>query len=216
MLLRRADGAGTSTTLYSAAPGDGFVPSGTSSDGSTMLGMNAAPPRSTWTLPVNETGAERVALLDAQSFSEYNATISPDGHWLAYQSDEIGRLEVFVRRYPDVDAGGKWQVSTQGGLVPVWSRTAEPLELFFLEPNNDEPGVYGLMSVPVRSESTQSFVYDLPVRLFERRFFANFSTFYSPYDVSLDGSHFLTTKDAPLESPASSFLAIELDQITLV
>jgi hypothetical protein len=59
------------------------------------------------------------------------------------------------------------------------------------------------MSAPVHSESHESFVYDLPVPLFERQFFAYFSTFYAPYDVSLDGSRFLTIKGAPLETAAS-------------
>src|SRR5262249_50686720 len=46
-------------------------------------------------------------------FSESSAMISPDGHWVAYISDESGRLEVYVRPFPG--PGGKWQVSTEGG-----------------------------------------------------------------------------------------------------
>ena len=50
------------------------------------------------------------------------ASFSPDGRFLAYESDETGRSEVYVRPFPDGD--GRWQVSTEGGEVPVWSRSA--------------------------------------------------------------------------------------------
>ena len=53
-----------------------------------------------------------------------NAEISPDGRWLAYQSDESGRAEVYVRPFPEVDAG-RWQVSSEGGATPVWARAGD-------------------------------------------------------------------------------------------
>ena len=61
------------------------------------------------------------------SFNETQPTFSPDGRWLAYVSDESGQPEVYVRPY--TVAAGKWQVSTGGGMDPVWSRTAR--ELFY-------------------------------------------------------------------------------------
>jgi hypothetical protein len=56
--------------------------------------------------------------------------VSPDGRWLAYQSNESGMPEVYVRPYPDVDAG-RWQISTERGSRPAWSRNRR--ELFFLD-----------------------------------------------------------------------------------
>ncbi len=56
------------------------------------------------------------------------ATISPDGRWLAYVSSESGLLQVYVRPFPDVRRG-RWQVSTNGGLEPLWARSGE--ELFY-------------------------------------------------------------------------------------
>ena len=53
-------------------------------------------------------------------FSEARAAFSPDGRWLAYDSDESGRFEVYVRPFPG--PGGKWQISTAGGSLPTWSR----------------------------------------------------------------------------------------------
>jgi serine/threonine-protein kinase len=56
--------------------------------------------------------------------------ISPDGRWLAYISDESGRFEVYVAPFsPDKSSGGKWQISNEGAVNPVWSRHAP--ELFF-------------------------------------------------------------------------------------
>ena len=50
---------------------------------------------------------------------------SPDGRWIAYQSNESGRFEVYVRPFPG--PGGKWQISTDGGLNAIWSRTRHEL-----------------------------------------------------------------------------------------
>ena len=56
--------------------------------------------------------------------------VSPDGRWLAYESDESGQLEVYVRPFPRFDAG-RWQVSTGGGKQPVWAHNGR--ELFYRE-----------------------------------------------------------------------------------
>ena len=64
------------------------------------------------------------------SFSEQKPAFSPDGHWLAYSSNESGALELYVRPFPG--PGGKWQISTGGGDYPIWSRDGH--NLFFLLP----------------------------------------------------------------------------------
>jgi serine/threonine-protein kinase len=73
--------------------------------------------------------------LVASGYSEQGPALSPSGRWLAYSSDETGRDEVFVRPFPDV-AGGKWQVSTEGGIRPLWAHSGE--ELFFVNPESRE------------------------------------------------------------------------------
>lgn len=67
-------------------------------------------------------------------FDEKAVSVSPDGRWLVYESNETGRNEVYVRPFPDVD-GGKWQVSTAGGVMPVWARSGR--ELFYVTPTNE-------------------------------------------------------------------------------
>jgi eukaryotic-like serine/threonine-protein kinase len=85
-----------------------------------------------WTLPLGETESDHPKPGKAEPFlvtpfSERVPMISPDGRWLAYQSDESGRDEVYVRPFPG--PGGKWQISTGGGDYPVWARKGP--ELFY-------------------------------------------------------------------------------------
>ena len=74
------------------------------------------------------------------SSEEINAAISPDGRWLAYQSNASGTFEVYVRPFPDVE-GGQWLVSTAGGIEPMWSRDMR--ELFYRSPKG------AVMRVPI-------------------------------------------------------------------
>jgi Tol biopolymer transport system component len=60
------------------------------------------------------------------SFNEHTPKLSPDDRWLAYVSNESGRDEIYVTRFP---RGGKWQISTEGGTEPMWSRDGR--ELFY-------------------------------------------------------------------------------------
>jgi Tol biopolymer transport system component len=53
-------------------------------------------------------------------FREWHPAISPDGHWFAYESDVSGEREVYVRPFPDAEAGGFSQISTSGGGHPLW------------------------------------------------------------------------------------------------
>lgn len=59
-------------------------------------------------------------------FNEENGEVSPDGRWLAYQSDESGQFEIYVRPFPKV-AGGRWLISTAGGVQPLWARNGQEL-----------------------------------------------------------------------------------------
>ena len=69
-------------------------------------------------------------------FNESAPRFSPDGHWLAYVSDESGRYEIYVQPYPG--PGGKWQISTEGGTEPVWNPNGR--ELFYRSGEQDDGG----------------------------------------------------------------------------
>ena len=120
-------------------------------------------------------------------FIERNAALSPDGRWLAFDSNRSGRFEVYVRPFPNVD-GGQWQISGEGGAGPIWARSGR--ELFYVA------GDATMMSVSVRTDS--EFVPAVPVRLFDA------SPYYyvgagpgGTYDISPDGRRFLMVKNLP-------------------
>ena len=141
-----------------------------------------------------EDGAEPVWLLD-EPFDERNAELSPDGRWMAYQSNESGRYEIYVRPFPNVD-DDRITVSNAGGGKPVWSRDGR--ELFYLEPAATLPR---LMSVavepggPVFSVGMRTPILDWPYRA------------TNPggrnYVVSPDGQRFLAIKEGAGAEDAS-------------
>jgi serine/threonine protein kinase/Tol biopolymer transport system component len=123
-------------------------------------------------------------LLLQEKYDEQDPMVSPDGRWLAYRSNESGRFDVFVRPFPEVNAGGKWQVSTDGGMDPLWSPDGK--ELFYRSGN-------AVMAVSV--ETSPSFRLGTPKKLFEGS--------YSGWDIRPDGRRFLLVKEA--ESTGKGF-----------
>ena len=116
----------------------------------------------------------------ATEFSDRNAEISPNGQWVAYESNAFGRYEIYVRPFPDVEAG-KWLISKGGGTRPLWSRDGR--ELFYLTPNAT------LMAVDVETEPV--FAHGNPKELF-----GGYYSGYAgrTYDISPDGKRFLMIK----------------------
>src|ERR1051326_2642694 len=104
-------------------------------------GIDANGRSKVWTLvldvsdPDHPKSGKPELLLNTQG-NERSPAVSPDGQWIAYESDESGRYEVYVRPFPipQRSAGGKWQISTTGGALPIWSRHSR--ELFFQNPDN--------------------------------------------------------------------------------
>lgn len=141
-------------------------------------------------LPLDGTREIRT-LMDVPG-AQSNADLSPNGHWLAYQSSESGAFEIYVRPFPNVEAG-RWQVSSGGGIKPLWARSGQ--ELFYLAASDTS-----MTSVPVRT--SPSFSFGAPVRLFEGRYFAGPPG--RTYDVSSDGKRFLMIKSAATERAAAN------------
>ena len=113
-------------------------------------------------------------------FNEADSQFSPDGHWLAYISDESGRYEIYVQPYPG--PGGKWQISTDGGNEPMWNRNGR--ELFYRSGDK-------MMSVEISTQP--GFAAGTPRMLFERPY-EKAPIPISNYDVSPDGQRFLMVK----------------------
>ena len=114
-------------------------------------------------------------------FDQRMATFSSDGRWLAYQSNESGRFEIYVRPYPG--PGGRELVSTNGGREAVWSRDGR--ELFYREGNR-------LMVVSL--DTAEGFKAGLPRLLFEG--YINLVS-GTNYDVSRNGQRFVMVQGIP-------------------
>jgi hypothetical protein len=122
-----------------------------------------------WTL---RRGGEPEPLTDA-AFAGGTPRFSPQGGWIAYATDESGRLEVYVRRYPGSERAEP--VSRGGGREPVWSRDGR--ELFYRSGDR-------MMAVEIRTEPR--LAVGTPVELWNRPYFSHDAVF-TGYDVAPDG-----------------------------
>jgi len=113
------------------------------------------------------------------------AQFSADGKWIAYESNQSGRYEIYIRPFTGErpSPAGRWQVSNGGGVLPRWRRDGK--ELFYISGTGGAGAK--LMAVSVRSSGT-SVETDTPRELFPVTFPGNVT---SPYDVSSDGQRFL-------------------------
>jgi len=185
---RAADGTGVDELLINN--GHAMVPMSFSPDGKVLVVRESMPKTDTDISMLKMDGLagspdkRQTEPLVSTTFSEQAADVSPDGRWLAYASNESGRDEVYVRPFPNIDAG-RWQISTDGGTRPAWSRTGR--ELFYLA--NLATGV-AVMAVPVQTKS--NFSRGNATKLFEGAYFAGQAT--RTYDVSADGQRFLMIK----------------------
>ncbi len=118
-------------------------------------------------------------LVASPKFEERAATLSPDGRFIAYQSDESGREEIYVRPFPKTDEG-RWQLSAGGGEEPLWSRGGR--EIFFRSPTGR------MMTVPVTS--APSFSSGAARELFAMTGYAK-APGNRAYDVTPDDQRFV-------------------------
>jgi hypothetical protein len=203
---RRADGTGSDSLL---AGGAAFVGAG------GTLSEAALSPDRRWLLvrsggAAGPGGRDIIGLrlgLDtapvpviATRFDEEAIAFSPDGRWLAYQSDETGTTEIFIRPFPEVDRG-KWQVSGGGGTAPLWSRDGS--ELFYLSRDND------MVAVTIRSGTALTFgqprvLFRVPAELLRVE-----TAFYTPWDVARDGRFIMARAVARDAVPAGAIVVVE-------
>ena len=133
-----------------------------------------------WVLPLS--GDTKPAVLVRTEFNEIRPRVSPNGRWVAYESNESGRPEIYVTSFPS--PAGKWQISAAGGSWPRWRRDGR--EIYYVSPDNK------LMAAAVGSSGTE-FQVGAVESLFDiRPRTANFRGFAPPlYDVTADGQRFL-------------------------
>ncbi len=146
----KASGGAAAEELLLEDAGDKAIESW-SADGKLLL-YNVGS-RDTYAVPVS--GDRKPYPVLKASFAQDHASLSPDGHWIAYVSQESARREVFVQTFPP--AGGKWQISNGGGTEPSWRRDGK--EIYFISGSK-------FKAVEVKA-SGSSFEASIPRDLFE-------------------------------------------------
>jgi Tol biopolymer transport system component len=182
---------GATTNLYSiAADGSGSperlttsafqqVPEAWAQSGDVIAFSENRPETTGWDVwSLSLTDRKPAPFLQTR-FHDGGRLFSPDGHWLVYYSDESGRGEVQVRSFPSGE--GKWQISSDGGAEPVWSRNGR--ELFYR--NGTKLMVVDVALQPTFHASAPRLVFDA----------AYVTTNPANFDVSPDGQRFLMLKE---------------------
>ena len=193
-LYRKASNGMGEEELLLAGDGMNRLPSDWSPDGKSLLfGVgDFASSGQIWMLPLE--GDRKPVPVVQGNFVAASARFSPDGHWLAYNSTESGRPEVYVM--PFGSGAGKWQVSGAGGALPVWRHDGK--QLFYWSLDNT------LVSVPIQVK-IDGIEVGTPHALFRLRSPLGNVGLISPYDVTADGQRFIV-----IETPEQASKPITL------
>jgi serine/threonine-protein kinase len=173
-IFRRPADRSQGATLLLDKEGQQY-PSSFSPDGRRLFFSDGTPGTfDVWTVPVDDDGEAEPFL---QGIAEQvDGELSPDGNWIAYESDESGQLEVIVEPYPG--PGSKITISPDGGVNPVWSRDGR--ELFYRI--GDQMRVVDVLETdPVFRPGPSQVLFEVPYRPEAQR----------NYDVDLDGQRFI-------------------------
>jgi Tol biopolymer transport system component len=126
-----------------------------------------------------------VPLIVSPGYDEDAFRLSPDGRWIAYESNETGRREVYVRPFPNTDAG-KWQASTEGGYAPLWAPSGRALYFVDVQRRMTEvPFTAG----PEPRFGERKVLFTLPASLYLWE-----NDYYTPFDISADGRRFIMAR----------------------
>jgi len=173
----------------------GQNPGSWSLDGQT-LALVEGHPDTLWDIVLLDTRSGRVRPFLNSQFDEAYPEFSPDGRWIAYSSNESNRYEVYVRPFPG--PGMKHQVSSQGGVQPLWARNG--YQLFYRWQDQ-------VWAVDVRTEG--GFATSKPRLLFERPGYGPAAPIRG-YDLSHDGQRFLMVKyEQRKPTPVTEMILVE-------
>ena len=137
---------------------------------------------------LSTAGEPTIEALLEEPFLEGEPRLSPDGRWMAYISNETGQDEVHVRPFPNVN-DGRWQISTRGGVAPLWGPDSR--NLFYRTPPGPDGSVTVMMTV---NDTDTGFSRGTPSPLFEG-VFRDFGRNSLAWDIAPDGERFLMIKD---------------------
>ncbi len=126
-----------------------------------------------------------VPFIASPQFDQSGIAISPDGHWIAYESNETGRTEVYIRPFPNAD-GGKWQVSTDGGRAPLWNRNSR--ELFFVNGSRE------MVVAPIGPGAQPQIGMRKTLFKLRDEIYLAIQENYTPFDIAPDGQRFMMAR----------------------
>jgi hypothetical protein len=157
-----------------------------------------------WLLPMSGADRKPVPFLETPA-DESQGQISPDGHYIAYVTNESGKDQIVVRTFPDPNRG-QWPITRAGGTEPRWRRK-DGGELYYLSPERK------MMAVPISLTST--LVPGTPVALFSAPPFLIFPSILHPrhYDVTADGQRFLfaAVSASSVETAVSTPITVDIN-----
>jgi Tol biopolymer transport system component len=147
-------------------------------------------------LPVRQRDTHPLVLAQTQA-TENQGQFSPDGHWVAYTSNDSGQSEIYVMPFPPAPNGARWLVSRGGGVMPRWRRDGK--ELFFISPD------WKMMAVDV--STSPSFRSGTPHPLFDTHMVdTGIRNGPMSWDISPDGKRFLIISDNSEETGSVSVI----------
>ena len=199
LFVQRADGLGTATRVTEGS--NRQFPTGVTPDGQVVFYegtpdaerdirlLTFGPPPTTTTLV-------------STRFDERGGTVSPDGRWLAYESNSTGRYEIYVRPFPAVN-DNLFQVSSNGGVQPRWSLSGS--ELFYVAPDG---ALWGVPVPPRKSE----WAPGPPVRLVDGdRYYhgGDGTSFTRQYDVDRDGRFLLLRREGVTSGESDAIVVVQ-------
>jgi serine/threonine-protein kinase len=195
LFWKPADGTGQPEALLREPPqsNGALVANGATPDGKSLI-FSVGVPSDIMALPL-EGERRPQTLIGQKMFAERSGDVSPDGRWIAYQSDESGVFQIYVRPYPAVD-GGRWQVSGDGGALPRWAPNGR--ELFYVNSRRH------LVSTAIEGGPTLTLGKTTDVLDFAD----SPPAVYRNYDVSPDGSRFVLITQ-PRTTSAPQFIVVE-------
>jgi serine/threonine-protein kinase len=192
LLMVSADGTGVVERL-TERPASAAYPTSFSPNGKQLLMWEAIVNRGIDLQILDLDDPQRgVRSLLSTEVDERNAEVSPDGRWIAYQANESGQYEVYVRPFPMVETG-RWPISNGGGTRPMWAPDGR--ELFYYA-----DALQRLMVVPVTTSGTM-FTRGAAKVLFEETPLVPILS--RTFDISPDGQRFLLIKEAGVVGDAS-------------
>lgn len=195
LFLKPADGNGTAKQLTDSA---NDLYAATWSTDQALILVEYRGGSNNDIMVMSRSGDRQLRPVVQTRFNDAYPDLSPDGHWLAYSSDESNPAEVYVQPYPG--PGVRQQVSANGGTGPAWSHDGH--ELFYMS----RPAFGGqailtkMMAVPVTLHPTLAF--GTPHQLFEGRYGATAGI--RSYDVTADGKRFLIVQQKERPAVAAS------------